>query len=348
MWDQLREWRKPAAQKRQERITAYVDGALTPRDRAQFERELAEDAALRAEVAQLQAFKSALRAVPPRRVPRNFTLDPATAGRPESAGLTPFFPVLRVATTLTAFLFVFAIAMSFFSSFAGGATETAMDSEVAVMQEAAEMDTGAAENVAGADVTADESAAPEMMEAAPMPEEAPMAEAAPMEEPAEEMAMETEPEIVAPEATFMLEEAEEDGEMAEDAAAEAAVVEDVPAEAAAETEAEEEAVVEESEGAADTAVTPPTPSPAPTAPPATEEAAAEIAEAEVAATAPSGERTTETTADAAEEAPIVPTAAPVTAPSPASAASPLTLLQVGLGALLLLLAVLTFLARRQI
>jgi chemotaxis protein histidine kinase CheA len=341
MWDQLREWRKPAAQKRQERITAYVDGALSAREIAQFERDMAEDATLRTEVAQLRAFKAALRAVPPRRVPRNFTLDPAIVGRPEPAGLTPFFPVLRTATALTAFFFVFALGLSFWGSFSGGAMETAMDAEVAAVQEEAEMEAGAA-NSAAADVMTEESAAPEMMEA-------PMAEAEPEEAPAEEMAMEAESapeaEMAAPEATFMLEETKEaDGEE------EAPIAEMAEEETTAADEEEMSAEVDE---AGDTVMAPaplPTPSPPPTAAAAgdTAEIAAAPDEEEIVATTTAAERAAETTADGDEDAPIVATLEPAPTPSGSAGPAPLTLLQIGLGALLLLLAALTFFARRQV
>jgi hypothetical protein len=116
MLNLLRNLRKSTVEKREERTTAFVDGALSAADRQLFEQEMAADPVLRAEVEQLQALKTALRQIPPRRVPRNFTLDPALVGRPQPAGLTPIYPAMRLATALTAFFFIFAIALSFFNS----------------------------------------------------------------------------------------------------------------------------------------------------------------------------------------------------------------------------------------
>ena len=47
MFDFVRNLGKSADEKRQERLNAYVDGALSPAARQQFEQELAQDAALR-------------------------------------------------------------------------------------------------------------------------------------------------------------------------------------------------------------------------------------------------------------------------------------------------------------
>lgn len=87
-----------------EALSAYLDGALPPRERARLEARLAQDAALRRELAELRALKAALRDLPPPRLPRNFTLRPETA--------TPARPRLRWwnwATALTALLLVLVV-----------------------------------------------------------------------------------------------------------------------------------------------------------------------------------------------------------------------------------------------
>lgn len=115
MWDFWHNWRKPAAEKRQEALNAYLDGALSPRQQQEMEAELAQDEILRAELAQLRLVRERLRQLPRRRAPRNFTLDPALYGRPQRQPLVQAYPVLRVATVLTAFFFVLAIALQTFS-----------------------------------------------------------------------------------------------------------------------------------------------------------------------------------------------------------------------------------------
>lgn len=111
MWNFWRNWRKSAAEKQQEALNAYLDNALSPRQRAALEAELARNEDLRRELSQLQQVREGLRQLPRRRVPRNFTLDPALYGRPQRQPLVQAYPVLRLATGLTAFFFVLAIAL---------------------------------------------------------------------------------------------------------------------------------------------------------------------------------------------------------------------------------------------
>ncbi|WP_448600383.1 anti-sigma factor family protein, partial [Thermoleptolyngbya sp.] len=111
MWDFWRNWRKPAAEKQLELLNAYLDDALTPRQREALEARLGQDEALRAELAQLRQVREGLRQLPRRPAPRNFTLDPALYGRPQRQPLVQAYPVLRAATLLTAFFFVLALAL---------------------------------------------------------------------------------------------------------------------------------------------------------------------------------------------------------------------------------------------
>ncbi len=69
-----------------EALSAYLDGALSPRQRARLEARLAQEAALAQALAELQALRAALRALPAPRAPRNFTLSPqAVAPRRQGA-----------------------------------------------------------------------------------------------------------------------------------------------------------------------------------------------------------------------------------------------------------------------
>ena len=109
MLDFLRDLTKSAEEKRQEQLTAYVDGELSPRERGRFEQMLAEDSTLQAEVAQYRQFKQQLHHLPRRRVPRNFTLDPAVYGTPARQPLLQLYPVMRAATVITAVFLVIAV-----------------------------------------------------------------------------------------------------------------------------------------------------------------------------------------------------------------------------------------------
>lgn len=111
MWNWARDLTKSAEERRAERITAYVDGQMPPADLARFEAELAADAALRERVEALRLLKLQLRRLPAQRAPRNFTLDPARYGKPAPA-VGRAYPALRLATALTALLFVFAAVFS--------------------------------------------------------------------------------------------------------------------------------------------------------------------------------------------------------------------------------------------
>lgn len=138
MFDLLRDLIKPADQKAQELINSYLDDALTPRQRQRFEQRLAQDADLQADLAQRRLLKQQLRQLPQRRVPRSFVLDPAVYGRPQKQPLLQLYPAMRVATVLTAFLFVLVLSLDMF--LAGGASESAApaaDNVAMVMEEAA-------------------------------------------------------------------------------------------------------------------------------------------------------------------------------------------------------------------
>ena len=57
MFDFIRNLTKSAEEKQQEAMNAYLDNALSPRQRAQFEQDLANDADLQSQVDGLRAFK---------------------------------------------------------------------------------------------------------------------------------------------------------------------------------------------------------------------------------------------------------------------------------------------------
>ncbi len=130
MLDFLRNWTKSAQEKRQEALHAYLDDELAPVERTRFEQQLAADAELRTELQQLRFFKQQLRQMPHRRVPRNFILDPAAYGRPKREPLVQAYPILRTATVMAAFIFIFVLALNFFPSFGGVSFEEAASETV--------------------------------------------------------------------------------------------------------------------------------------------------------------------------------------------------------------------------
>ncbi len=176
--------RDSGGERHQEAIDAYLDNTLTPAERARFEAQMAADARLRSEVEQLRALRLQLRAMPRRRVPRSFALNPATYSRPKAQPLLQLYPVLRGATAMSAFLLIFVLALGLFrGQFGAGApvasqvaevtrvmTETVVEEEAA--EEAAPL-AAAEEDTARA--TADE-APPAEAELAALATEAPVAE----------------------------------------------------------------------------------------------------------------------------------------------------------------------------
>src|SRR5210317_1377019 len=97
MLDYLRNLTKSEEEKRQEALNAYLDGALTPKQRQKMDSDLAHDEALRVELEQIHLLKQQIHRLPQRRVRRNFTLDPALYGRPRREPLVQAYPVLRTA-----------------------------------------------------------------------------------------------------------------------------------------------------------------------------------------------------------------------------------------------------------
>ncbi len=111
MFDFLRNLRKSEEEKRQEALSAYLDGALTPAEKTRFEQLLAADEALRASLEEQRLIKASLGRLPRMRAPRNFTLDPARYGRPAPGTAERLYPIMSVATAVVAILFVAALVL---------------------------------------------------------------------------------------------------------------------------------------------------------------------------------------------------------------------------------------------
>ncbi len=95
------------------RLSAYLDNQLAAADRAALEVQLTRDPELKAALRDLRLQVRALRALPRRRVPRNFTLTPAQAEQlRRRSPLAGLFPAFRLATSLSAAAFAIVTALS--------------------------------------------------------------------------------------------------------------------------------------------------------------------------------------------------------------------------------------------
>lgn len=88
-----------------ERLSAYIDGALSPREQAQLEAQLAQDADLRARLESLRRTVALVRALPSVPAPRNFLLTPAMVRRPAPVARR-LAPALTFATAISGLLCV--------------------------------------------------------------------------------------------------------------------------------------------------------------------------------------------------------------------------------------------------
>jgi hypothetical protein len=178
MIDFLRSLTRSAEEKRRERLNAYVDGALSERERRRFEQELAGDPRLQAELKEIQAVRAALRRLPRVRPPRNFTLDPAAYSVPRPYRAAQWYPVLRTATAFAAVAFAFLLALSLFLTPDGAqaplvgvsstesSREMAVEAEFAAPEEAIEEEAVAEGDFAESAAESAEQTAPMEMEAA--------------------------------------------------------------------------------------------------------------------------------------------------------------------------------------
>ena len=184
MLDWLRTIRQSTADRQRERLNAYLDNALPPRERQTLEQELARNETLQAELTSLRTLKATLRQLPRVPVPRQFTLSPATVAKPVVSSRPALYPALRMATVLTAFLL---LALLLFDTLPKVSQSAEMANDVAYYDE-----TGADEAVAGnAAANGDEirnTTAEDTAESAPMVAAESEADEVVVEEPASEPA----------------------------------------------------------------------------------------------------------------------------------------------------------------
>lgn len=148
-----------------ERLSAYIDGALSSRETARMEARLQADPAMQAALEELKRTSHLLRILPTVRVPRNFTLTPQMVGQ---VAKRPAYPALRLATALASLALVLMIG---FDALSGSLMPGAQES-LAMYREAPAVELAQEAPLEDA----------EMRAAAPMPEpempaEAPVAEA---------------------------------------------------------------------------------------------------------------------------------------------------------------------------
>ncbi len=357
MFDFLRNVTKSAEEKQQEATAAYLDGMLSDRARLRFEQEMAQDAALRTQVEQLRLVKQSLRQLPQREVPRNFILDPAKQGRPARQPWVQAYPILRTATAMAAFFFIFAVAAGIFTNFGAGQPLNVAPAADVALSEAVEevevtrvvteaMESLAFEAEAVSDDAADEDAAEETSEQAV--EEA--GEAAAMVEAEAEMAEEAE-EVVEEEIV----EAEE-ALLPEVAATQSAIATTVPETTdSTQTDSVEDGAesLQLKETPSATATVPPQPTPTasdlprvmlPTPLPDRDPEQEEDVATDTMAESPEIKET-EVGIEAVEETAVVNQSSRDDTPN--QLGNPLPWLQIGFGLLLFLLLGLTFYARKQ-
>lgn len=99
-----------------ERLSAYLDGELSERERAKLEARLEEERRLQGALEELQGAVGFMRRLPQIRPPRNYTLTPQVVGQRQS---TWRFPMLQFATAVAALLLVAVVGLDAATSGAG-------------------------------------------------------------------------------------------------------------------------------------------------------------------------------------------------------------------------------------
>jgi hypothetical protein len=106
-----------------ERLSAYLDNQLSPREKAQLEARLGKDTELEAALADLRQTVRALRSLPVVKPPRTFTLSPQQVGA--RVAPRPVFQTLRLATAFAAMALVLVFAGDLATSLTPGMSPAA-------------------------------------------------------------------------------------------------------------------------------------------------------------------------------------------------------------------------------
>ena len=105
MIKRLAGWILNREEQRKERLSAYIDGELSPRKQARLEMDLEQDPSLRADLEELHQLVQMIRSLPRISLPRSFTLDPAAYSHvvPRRFQL---YPAMRIATIAATLMFI--------------------------------------------------------------------------------------------------------------------------------------------------------------------------------------------------------------------------------------------------
>ncbi|MBC7233364.1 MAG: zf-HC2 domain-containing protein [Chloroflexi bacterium] len=110
MFHWIKRWTKTEHEFCQEELSAFLDGALTPRERRRVEKHLEQCAACRRDLASLQQTVALLRAAPMVKPPRSFLLPASERARQRQWQRTRLaYGYLRVATAMATVLLVLVI-----------------------------------------------------------------------------------------------------------------------------------------------------------------------------------------------------------------------------------------------
>ena len=161
-----------------ERLSAYIDGQLSPRQRVEVEARLEVEPAFSQALAELERVVAAVGSLEPIRVPRNFTLSLEMAGvrRPSRS-----YPLVQFATAISALAFVVLIGIDFFGTQGPALQLASRVSEQTVLEPAPAVSDEIQENEGVALFAAGEPAAEEPLDEALPPAAAALAEEAPAE-----------------------------------------------------------------------------------------------------------------------------------------------------------------------
>ncbi len=343
MFDYLRNLTKSADEKREEALNAYLDDALSLKARRQFERLLAEDSELQTELAQRRALKEQFRQLPRRRVPRNFTLDPAVYGRPQRQPLFQLYPVMQTAAVLTAIFFILALGADLFMVGQMAPMEAAAPQDIALVEVTRVVTETVVEEVEAVEVVVTRVVAEEAVEEVTVEEPAAEEEVAANAPAAEEPLAETAA-LGAAEEEMDVETAEGEPAAEEPMAAAPAATTLETSDAAADAEFDTEAAVDE-----DGRGTTPRPAPSPNALTADTATKSTIPRPATATDSPVRAATAVPNTPQAPDVAVVEMATAVPKPQPLASPpiSGLRLLQIGLGALLVMLGAVIIYTRRQ-
>ena len=159
-------------------LSAYLDGQLAPRRKAELAADLTRDAALQRRLDELRWTVALLQTHPLREAPRNYLLTPAMVRKPQrQIRRRPALLWLRMATALSTAAFVIVVGLQLVGGGGVGSLPPAAEKALEIQEVAVEMPTEAPPVIEAESLGLEEEAAPEAPTEAPaeVPTEAPSA-----------------------------------------------------------------------------------------------------------------------------------------------------------------------------